>query len=259
MILCDFHVHTDFCDGRNTPEEMVTAAIEKGITRLGFSGHAHTPFDERYCMSAEGVLRYREKIGELREKYRRKIEILCGLEQDLYADPPAEGYDFLIGSVHYLKNGGCYSPLDETPALLRETAARFYRGDLIALAKDYFAAVAALSSRKPTIIGHFDLIAKFNEGSALFDENDPRYLSAAKAAVDALLPTGALFEVNTGAMARGYRKTPYPGKAILSYIIEKGGRLILSSDAHTADGLLYGFAEAEAFARASGPCRLLSL
>ena len=51
MIRTDLHVHTTYCDGKNTPEEVVLSAIEKGVERLGFSGHAYTSFDESYCMS----------------------------------------------------------------------------------------------------------------------------------------------------------------------------------------------------------------
>ena len=72
---------------------------------------------------------------------------------------------------------------------------------------------------KCDIIGHFDLITKFNEGNALFDASDERYKSAAKAAAEALLKTPAVFEVNTGAMSRGYRDEPYPAKEILDMLI----------------------------------------
>ena len=47
----DLHTHTSFCDGKNSPEEMVRSAVEKGFDVLGFSGHSYTPFDETYCMS----------------------------------------------------------------------------------------------------------------------------------------------------------------------------------------------------------------
>ena len=40
MIKTSFHTHTTFCDGKNTPEEMVVAAIEKGFVALGFSTHS---------------------------------------------------------------------------------------------------------------------------------------------------------------------------------------------------------------------------
>ena len=36
----NLHTHTLFCDGRDTPEDMVLSAIEKGFSVLGFSGHS---------------------------------------------------------------------------------------------------------------------------------------------------------------------------------------------------------------------------
>ena len=41
----NYHTHTDFCDGQNTPEEMAEAAAKKGFPALGFSGHSYTDFD----------------------------------------------------------------------------------------------------------------------------------------------------------------------------------------------------------------------
>ena len=49
-----------------------------------------------------------------------------------------------------------------------------------------------------------------------------------------------LFEINTGAMARGYRTTPYPGPILRRAIARKGGTFILSSDCHRKEQLLYG-------------------
>ena len=51
MIRGDFHVHTTFCDGQASPEEMVRAALEQGMDAIGFSGHSRTAFDESWCMS----------------------------------------------------------------------------------------------------------------------------------------------------------------------------------------------------------------
>ena len=91
------------------------------------------------------------------------------------------------------------------------------------------------------IIGHFDLISKFNEAGALFDEADPRYIAASRAAADALLKTGKPFEINTGAISRGYRTAPYPSKALRDYIRQKGGSFLLSSDSHAKESLCCGF------------------
>ena len=40
MILCDMHTHTTYCDGQNTPEEMIEEAIKKGLQKSDFRGIA---------------------------------------------------------------------------------------------------------------------------------------------------------------------------------------------------------------------------
>ena len=96
---------------------------------------------------------------------------------------------------------------------------------------------------KCDIIGHFDLITKFIEQDPAFDTNHPRYVKAWQQAADELLKTGKPFEINTGAISRGYRTSPYPAKEIRDYIRAHGGKLILSSDAHAKENIAFRFDE----------------
>ena len=65
-MLTNFHTHTTFCDGQNTPEEMVLAAIEKGFSALGFSGHGYTTFDTSYCITdTDGYCREIKRLQAL--------------------------------------------------------------------------------------------------------------------------------------------------------------------------------------------------
>ena len=91
------------------------------------------------------------------------------------------------------------------------------------------------------IIGHFDLISKFNEGGRFFDENNERYKKCAYNAIEKLVKYNVPFEINTGAILRGYRKTPYPNADFIRKIESLGGKFILSSDAHSAENLCFGF------------------
>lgn len=93
------------------------------------------------------------------------------------------------------------------------------------------------------IIGHFDLVSKFNEGGRFFDENNDRYKECAYRAIEDLVQYGVPFEINTGAVSRGYRKTPYPGEDLIRKIASLGGKFILSSDAHSAENLCFGFGD----------------
>ncbi|MCR4818166.1 MAG: histidinol-phosphatase [Fretibacterium sp.] len=243
----DFHVHTSFCDGRDTAEAVVQSALSLGMKRLGFSGHAHTPFDPAACMSPEATEEYKREIARLREKYKGQIEIFCGVEQDYFSDLPTEDYDYVIGSVHYLYGGGDYHCVDWTADRLRAMIDRCFGGDPYAMAEAYFRQEADIVRKtNASVIGHFDLLTKFSEQDPLFDEEHPRYVAASNAALDALLKTGRPFEINTGAISRGYRTTPYPSLRLLRRIAERGGQVILSSDSHQADTLCFRFEECRA-------------
>ena len=252
MIKGDFHTHTTFCDGKNTAEEMLARAMEMGLTHYGFSGHAFTSYDLSCCMSLEGMADYCRTVNRLKEQYADKITVLRGIEQDFYSDVPAVGYDYVIGSVHALKRSDrCYE-LDGSREDMISTVRDVFDGDWYAMAEEYFATVARVPELGADVVGHLDLISKFNVGFTLFDENHPRYLEAAYKAVEALIPYGIPFEINTGAIFRGYQTKPYPSVPILKYIQEKGGKVILSGDAHHVDGICYKFDECREMAEEIG-------
>ena len=260
MIRGNFHTHSTYCDGKNTLEEVVLSAIKKGMDAIGFSGHAHTPHDGSYCMTVEGTEAYRAEIEALKEKYKGKIEIYSGLEMDYFSDTDTTPFDFTIGSVHYVLKDGVYHDVDGSSERFQESVREGWNGDAIGFAVDYFAEVANIIEKtNADIIGHFDLVTKFNEGGKIFDENDPRYVSAWMKALDKLIPAGKLFEINTGAISRGYRTEPYPARPIIQEIAKRGGKLILSADSHQTDTLVYGFAEAIQYAKECGATELYTL
>ena len=238
----DLHVHSHFSDGADTIENMIEAAVKQGYTAIGFADHSPTSFDMSWCMPHAVLSSYRLACDTYKERYRDRIEVLCGIEQDYYADDPAKGYDFVIGSVHFLLAGGEYCPVDEGSEYLKKAADAHFGGDVYALCEAYFATVADVVNKTgATIIGHFDLIAKYNEVDPLFDESHPRYVAAWQKAADALLATGVPFERNFGAVTRGIRSVPYPAPAIENYLVARGATLLDASDAHSVDQLRKSF------------------
>ena len=122
---------------------------------------------------------------------------------------------------------------------------KYFGGDFYTACEYYFRNVSYVVSKTGAdIIGHFDLISKFNEKDQMFDEHNPRYIEAWKKAAASLLLTGRPFEINTGAISRGWRSEAYPSPDIIRYIKERGGELILSSDSHNAENIGYGFRDA---------------
>ena len=99
-MLANFHTHTTFCDGKNTPEKIVIAAIERGFSAIGFSGHGYTPFDLRYCM--KDTAGYVVEIEELKRKYKSKIQIYIGVEEDAFAPVDRSKLDFTV--IFFLKS-----------------------------------------------------------------------------------------------------------------------------------------------------------
>ena len=246
------HSHTTFVDGRDTPEAMVRAALALGFHTLGFSEHGHADYDA-CSMSLAQEPEYRMEVLRLREKYAGRIDILLGYEHDWFSPANVADYDYYIESVHYLPADGGYWSVDWTRPKLEEAVARHYGGDPYAMCRDYFRAVcASIEGTGAAILGHIELVMKFNEARDLFDDADPRFLKPALECAELAARSGKLIEINTGAIARGYRTQPYPGPAMLRRIRECGGRIILTSDCHDSDYLDCGFADAAALARACG-------
>ena len=253
MTLSDFHTHTSFCDGKHTPEEMVLSAIEKGMKTLGFSMHSFVEFDLDVYSEPAALSEYKSEVARLKEKYKDKIEIRCGIERDIYSKSGDIDFDYVIGSVHYAKIDGEFFSLDLSREVLLEAVEKGFGGDFYSFAEWYYDMEAQVVDKTGAdIIGHFDLIRKFNEDGTLFDEKHPRYIAAYTKAVKELVKYNKPFEINTGAISRGYRSTPYPCEDILKCIYQNGGKVIMSSDSHNKDGLCFEFEKWADFARSIG-------
>ena len=74
----DFHVHTNFCDGKNSPEEMVEKAVSLGFEEIGLLHHSYTPFDQRYCIKRDKIDEFVDAVAELKQKYKDKIKTQGG-------------------------------------------------------------------------------------------------------------------------------------------------------------------------------------
>ena len=248
------HCHTHFCDGADSPAAMAAAAFAAGCGAIGFSGHSPLPGQEVWCMDPARVADYRRAVMELKAGYAGRMEVYLGLEQDFCSPDTGPDWDYKIGSVHCLPlPDGTLLPLDESAATLASGVQRWFGGDWNALARAYYERVARVDTvTGGEIVGHFDLITKFNENGAQFDEGDPAYREAAFAALDELTGRERIFEINTGAISRGYRTAPYPATFLLRRLADKGGRITLSSDTHSAETVLYGYREAVRLARDCG-------
>ena len=248
------HTHSVLCDGKDTLEEMVQTAIDKGFDSIGFSGHSFMDIYAEFSMNEEKVAVYKAEIARLQKVYGERIKIWCGLEKDNYTKLSTDGYDYLIGSVHVMKYGDDILFIDWSADRTRETIEKYFDGDGIAYARHYYKTLADLPNHGGfDILGHFDLLTKFNEQVPdLFDADCPEYRAAAIEAAEALVGKVKYFEVNTGAIGRGYRTTPYPAPFIIQEMKRLGFGAIISSDCHDRNFLDCGYEDAKRLLREAG-------
>ena len=247
----NLHTHTTFSDGRDAAEAVVGAALRLGFHTLGFSDHGHADYDD-CSMSLAAEARYRAEIARLQKKYADRLNILLGYEHDWLSPYDPSPYAYVIESVHYVPAEGGLACVDASRERLLTDIDRYFGGDPYAFCRAYFRTVAESCAGGAQILGHMELVMKFNEGRDIFDDADPRYLKCALEAADCAADSGMLVEVNTGAIAKGCRTQPYPGPAILRRLAERRARIIFSSDCHNLSFLDCAFPECAALARACG-------
>ena len=68
----DNHLHTIFSDGEDTPRDMVLTAIELGYKQITFTDHVRR--------NSDWLERYISEISNLKDEFRNRIDINCGVE-----------------------------------------------------------------------------------------------------------------------------------------------------------------------------------
>lgn len=239
MRFSSLHNHTVYSDGIGTIKENIESAISKNLLSIGISDHSFTACDTSYCMKKEDYDNYLAEIAKLKQEYKDKIPVFAGIEMDYFSEIDREKFDYVIASVHYIiKDGICY-PVDHSAKQQQDCIIDAFGGNVYDMAKCYYDMVVEHAVRnKPDIIGHFDVINKFS----LMPEDD-KYLENAKQAMDEIIKHCNIFEINTGAIARGYRKEPYPSRELLEHLLSIGGKVVINADSHNPKNLDYFFNE----------------
>lgn len=244
MILSDIHVHTTYCDGKSTVDEIVKKAISMNMTSIGFSSHENVSFDPLYCMSIENTKKYIDDVNAAKNKYKDKIQIYLGTEKDYLGTKFDYNFDYTIGSVHYFKIGDNYYAYDLDPDEMIKVVSDFFDGDYMKYVKMYYEDVCKMAeARSFDVVGHLNLVTKFNSGNKFFDENSKEYQSIAYEAIKTVSKHCDIFEMNTGAISRGYTKVPYPDSFMLKCIKDIGAKIVVTSDSHIKDTLCFKFDE----------------
>jgi histidinol-phosphatase (PHP family) len=249
-MLPDYHLHTYLCrHARGTPLEYRDAARDRGIPEICFTDHCPTPdgYDPLHRMSMDRFPEYRRMVLDLVGD--EGPSVLFGIEADYYrgceeflrAWLPAQDFDFVLGSVHFIDDWGFDNPDDRhvwDSIDVRDTW------------RAYFKLIEKLArSGMFDAVSHLDLPKKFG-----YRPPDRDLAEMAAPALDRIAEAGMGMEIN----ASGIRKPVgeiYPSPVLLGMARERGIPICFGSDAHFPGEVGEGFEEALALARQVGYTR----
>ena len=241
----NFHSHTQFCDGKASMEEMIRAAVDRGISVYGFSPHSPIPIHSPCNMSFEKVDEYLSEAQRLKNEFEGRCRIFTGMEIDFLGTDwgPSHPYfinlplDFRIGSVHFIPSQeGIPTDIDGSYLSFEKKMEDYFHADIRYVVDTFFSqSLKMLELGGFDILGHLDKIAM---NASLYSpgiEDEPFYKRHIYDMIDAVRDSGIIVELNTKHFTRFGRF--YPRRDIVRELMKLGVKIIVNSDAHTPDGI----------------------
>lgn len=236
--MIDIHCHSKHCPhARGGIEEYVNVAFgTRGIRIIGFS--EHFPLPKGFIDPAGDSAMKPESLEEYLNDIRvlKNPNVLAGIEVDFipeYAKDiikrlQKERFDYIIGSIHFIDGWG----FDFSEEVFKEGLKKNFNGNIEKCISSYFSLLQDLIKLDIIdIVGHIDLIKKFNKDNRYFSEENPIYIKKVEETLELVKEKDLIIEVNTA----GIDKTVgdiYPSRAILEMCHDIGIKLTLGSDAH---------------------------
>ena len=249
-MLTDYHVHLRPDGHDSTPAEYFTqanferyraAARERGIAELGVSEHVYR-FTQVLDVWAHPFWQAHAKddIDEYCAFVRQDTDLRLGIEADFVPGGEdrmanllhARDFDYVVGSVHFLRDG----------AVDMDDYSVWSSGRSVEeIWKRYFEAIGqAARSGLFDILAHPDLVKYWGKGRPAPD-GDLRYYY--EPAIEAIAETGIAVELSTAGLRKPVGEM-YPAPAFLEMCVDAGAPIALSSDAHRPEDIGAGYEQA---------------
>ncbi|HZO36092.1 MAG TPA: histidinol-phosphatase [Solirubrobacteraceae bacterium] len=255
-MLTDYHVHLRPDDPEATAAEYFTqanaetyraTAQERGISELGVAEHVHR-FTQALDVWTHPFWRgsARDDLDEYCSFVREQTDLRLGIEADWVAGREdrmaslldAREWDYVVGSVHFLRDRGVDSDYGGDWDIwdTARNADEVWRA--------YFETLAdAARSGLYDIMAHPDLVKVWGTQRPL-PERDPRHYY--EPAVEAMADAGVAAELSTAGLRKAVGEL-YPAAALMEMLVDAGVPIALSSDAHVPDDLGHRYDDALAF------------
>jgi histidinol-phosphatase (PHP family) len=238
--LVDYHVHSTFsCDGRSSINDLCKKAVELKFLEIGFSEHMDfDPSDEGFGFFNYGS--YGSAIEEARLLFKNELIIRKGVEVDYqkhFEDQirdwlKGKNFDFVIGSVHYVK-GEILGP----QLLAKRNLKEIY--------EEYFDEVEnSIESHLFNVVGHLDVVRKYVVNRVIH-RGYSEYWKKLEAVLEEIRDSKMFLEINSKPSffkPRCLEVSPNE-KAVKRYLDCGGKRVSIGSDAHSKEELGNGVKE----------------
>jgi len=226
-MLPDYHLHTILCKhAEGDVAEYSASARMLEMPEICFTDHAPSPdgYDAGYRMDITQMNTYRTMVTRLQNDEAPKV--LLGIEADYYNGCeiflrewlPAQNFDFILGSVHYIEDWGFDNP---------EKRHIWDSVDVTNTWRRYFELVGKLAdSGLFDALSHLDLPKKFG-----YRPSDKDLKEMAQPALDRIAKAGMGIELNTSGLNKPVHEI-YPSPLIVSMAFEREIPICFGSDAH---------------------------
>ena len=247
-MLTDYHLHLRPDDRTASPEEFFTSAnadryrevaSERGIAELGVSEHIYRfqqalevwrhPFWERFA--SDDIDNYCAFVREATDlRLGIEADFVAGAEDRLANLLAARDFDYVVGSVHFIRDGAVdmddFSVWDSGRSIEE-------------IWQRYFETVAeSATSGLFDIIAHPDLVKYWGPAQRPLPTGDLRRYY--EPAVEAFADADVAVEVSTAGLRKPAGEI-YPARPFLEMCLEAGVPLALSSDAHRPQDVGAGY------------------
>jgi histidinol-phosphatase (PHP family) len=221
-------MHTPLCGhATGEPEAYCRHALQVGLEEIGFSDHAPLVayYDPSVTMSLNDLPRYYRMIEDVRARFADRLRVKIGLEADYipgYEDQTKAilqdyPYDYVIGSVHFIRDWGFDNPA-EMDGWKQRNIDDVYQTYYTLLQR-------SAQSGLFDIMGHVDLVKKFGHRPT----TELKELVWQTARV--FKACGVAIEINTAGLRKPVKEI-YPAADLLAIYCETGVPLTFGSDAH---------------------------
>lgn len=248
--LWDSHMHTHFSsDSDAAPEDMILSAINTGLAGICFTDHLDIDYPENPNAFLLDLPDYTAAILSLKDKYRERFSVRCGIELGLQphlaelhtAILSQYPFDFVIGSSHVVHGGDPYFPSFYENRREEDCYREYFESILENLQVfDGF-----------DVYGHIDYVVRYGPTqNTNYNWND--YRDIIDEILKFLIDMGKGIELNTGGFKYGLGH-PNPTEGIIRRYRELGGEIItIGSDAHAPCHIGFAFDKVSAILKEAG-------